>query len=49
MSLTVAQIAQICQGTIEGDAERTISAANVLAEAGETDLAFVEGNKANRS
>ncbi len=49
MSLTVAQIAQICQGTVEGDAERTVSAANMLAEAGEGDVAFVDGRKASRS
>ncbi len=49
MPLTVAEIARICNGTAEGDTERTISGANTLAEARDCDLAFVGSSKAIHS
>ncbi len=44
-ALTVAQLAAICGGEIEGDAGRTVSGANTLEEATDTDLAFAENEQ----
>jgi UDP-3-O-[3-hydroxymyristoyl] glucosamine N-acyltransferase len=44
--LSVAQIAEICHGEVEGDSGRLISAANALEHATETDLSFAANPKA---
>ena len=44
--LTVAQLAEICHGDVEGDSERLIGGANSLEHATETDLAFAANQKA---
>src|SRR5579863_5237121 len=46
-ALTVAQLAELCGGEIEGDRSRVISGANSLENALETDLSFVASNKAS--
>lgn len=43
---TVAELAAICEGEIDGDAGLVITGANALESAGETDLSFVGNNKA---
>jgi UDP-3-O-[3-hydroxymyristoyl] glucosamine N-acyltransferase len=44
--LTVAQLAEICDGEVEGDNERLIAGANTLEHATETDLSFAANRKA---
>ncbi|MBV8812477.1 MAG: UDP-3-O-(3-hydroxymyristoyl)glucosamine N-acyltransferase [Acidobacteriaceae bacterium] len=44
-ALTVAQLAQHCGGTIEGDPLRVIKTANALESAGPDDLSFVDERK----
>ncbi|MBV9611155.1 MAG: hypothetical protein JO091_01730, partial [Acidobacteriaceae bacterium] len=44
--LTVAQLAEICSGEIEGDRERLITGANALEQATATDLSFAVSPKA---
>jgi UDP-3-O-[3-hydroxymyristoyl] glucosamine N-acyltransferase len=44
--LTVASIAEICNGRAEGDTERLISGANMLENATESELSFVATKKA---
>lgn len=44
--LTVAQLAQLCSGEVEGDANRIISGANSLENAEASDLSFVANRKA---
>src|SRR5438309_1745485 len=43
---TVAELAAICEGEIEGDAELVITGANALESATETELSFVANSKA---
>src|SRR5947209_19874393 len=43
---TVAELAAICEGEIEGDAELVITGANALESANETELSFVANKKA---
>jgi UDP-3-O-[3-hydroxymyristoyl] glucosamine N-acyltransferase len=45
-ALTVAQLADICRGQIEGNDQRLISGANSLENATETDLSFAANTKA---
>jgi len=45
-ALTVAEIAAICNGEIEGDRDRVITGANALENARETDLSFVANREA---
>jgi len=45
-TLTVAQLAEICGGSAEGDTERSISGANALENATEGELSFAENRKA---
>lgn len=45
-TLTVAQLAEICNGEVEGDSERLITGANALEHATETDLSFAENRRA---
>lgn len=44
-SLTAAQIADLCEGELQGDASRLITGANSLEEATPADLSFVSGQK----
>lgn len=44
-ALTVAQLAALCGGEVEGDAGRIVSGANTLDEATDTDLAFAENEQ----
>ncbi|HMF74277.1 MAG TPA: UDP-3-O-(3-hydroxymyristoyl)glucosamine N-acyltransferase [Bryobacteraceae bacterium] len=46
MALTVAQLAEICGGTAEGDTSRTIEGANALEHATASDLSFAGNKKA---
>ncbi len=46
MPFTVAQLAQMAGGTVEGDATRVISGANTIESAGPADLAFASSKKA---
>ena len=45
-SLTVAQIAELCRATFEGDGERLVTGANALQDAGPHELSFVANKKA---
>jgi UDP-3-O-[3-hydroxymyristoyl] glucosamine N-acyltransferase len=45
-ALTVAQLAELCAGEVEGDSRRVITGANALEDARETDLSFVANAKA---
>lgn len=45
-ALTVAQLAQICNGVVEGDSERVIRRAATLEDATEADLSFATNRKA---
>ncbi len=45
-AFTVGQLAEICQGGVDGDSERIISGANALEHATETDLSFAAHRKA---
>jgi UDP-3-O-[3-hydroxymyristoyl] glucosamine N-acyltransferase len=44
-ALTIAQIAEICGGSIEGNSNGIVGSANTLEQATENDLAFAEGLK----
>lgn len=44
-ALTVRQLAEICNGQVEGDSQRLISGANTLENAREADLAFAASRK----
>lgn len=46
-ALTVAQIAELCGGEIEGDSTRIVSGANALHDARETDVSFVANSNAS--
>lgn len=48
-ALTVAQIAELCEGQAEGDAELLITGANTLENATDHDLSFVANRKAVES
>ncbi len=45
-TFTVAQLAELCQGQVEGDGERSITGANGPADANENDLSFATNRKA---
>ncbi|MBV8569648.1 MAG: UDP-3-O-(3-hydroxymyristoyl)glucosamine N-acyltransferase [Acidobacteriaceae bacterium] len=46
-ALTAAQIADLCTGSVEGDAAKIITGANSLEDASSDDLSFVTGKKAH--
>jgi UDP-3-O-[3-hydroxymyristoyl] glucosamine N-acyltransferase len=46
-SLTVAQLAEICGGAVEGDGARIIQGGNSLEAAGPSELSFATGKKGN--